>query len=724
MAYLGKTPSQAVRSRYYYTATGGETSLSGADDNSNVLTFTDGNYVDVSLNGATLVAGSDYNTTTTNTIGGLAALTASDIVEVLVYDTFSVFGGNMAADLNFKDNVKANFGTGNDLVIYHDGSNSIINDAGTGLLKFQYGGTDGVVFDSSGNVGIGTNSPSQSLSIYANDTTDTQLIIEQDSTGDAGIQFSLTGVKNWTVGVDNSDGDKFKIENGNTIGSSNDFVINSSGSVGIGTSSPLAFANKNVELSGTGDASFNLSVGGTHTSYFYTTAAATSLGSKTNIPLVFNTNNSEAMRIDSSGNVGIGTSSPVANNASARTLQMDGAGFGVDIRLTNTATGATANNGSAVVLDSTNFYLWNYENAFTAFGTNNSERMRIDSSGNVGIGVTPEAWNSAFPSVLQIGAGMALTTSGGDNARIFGNVYYDGSYKRITSGFAHQYEQTGGTHRWYYAATGAADSTISFSEAMRIDSSGTLLVGGTSLGENGAVTMAGDGRIYAIRASDTAGFFGRTSTDGSIVNFSKDGTTVGTIGTYGGATYYTGPNSGIMFNGVHIEPTTGTGSTRADNTNSIGSSSYRFKDLYLSGGVYLGGTGSANHLDDYEEGTWTPVIDSGAFTSVTYGSQYGTYTKVGNLVTAYITLRFSGTSAGGEFRINGLPFASKFDNAAKGMFIVYSTASTYLTEGNPNMYIGSNQTFIRAYKSDGNPANANANASDDWFEGVVVYNAA
>ena len=156
MAYLGKTPSQAVRSRYYYTATGGETSLSGSDDNSNVLTFTDGNYVDVSLNGATLVAGSDYNTTTANTIGGLAALTASDIVEVLVYDTFSVFGGNMAANLNFKDNVKANFGTGNDLQIFHDGSDSIIRDAGTGSLKFQYGTSDGVVFDSSGNVGIGT----------------------------------------------------------------------------------------------------------------------------------------------------------------------------------------------------------------------------------------------------------------------------------------------------------------------------------------------------------------------------------------------------------------------------------------------------------------------------------------------------------------------------------------------------------------------------------------
>ena len=193
---------------------------------------------------------------------------------------------------------------------------------------------------------------------------------------------------------------------------------------------------------------------------------------------------------------------------------------------------------------------------------------------------------------------------------------------------------------------------------MRIDSSGNLLVGGTSLGENGAVTMAGDGRIYAIRASDTAGFFGRTSTDGSIVNFSKDGTTVGTIGTYGGATYYTGPNSGIMFNGVHIEPTTGTGSTRADNTNSIGSSSYRFKDLYLSGGVYLGGTGSANHLDDYEEGTWTASISAPVnMSGVTWNS--GSYTKIGNLVTVQGSLSCTITSSNTLTYVSLiLPFAS------------------------------------------------------------------
>jgi hypothetical protein len=99
MAYLGKTPSQAVRSRYFYTATGGETSLSGADNNGDTLIFADGNYVDVYLNGVLLVAGTDYNVNTTNTIAGLVALTASDIVEIVVYDTFSVFGGTFQGAL-------------------------------------------------------------------------------------------------------------------------------------------------------------------------------------------------------------------------------------------------------------------------------------------------------------------------------------------------------------------------------------------------------------------------------------------------------------------------------------------------------------------------------------------------------------------------------------------------------------------------------------------------
>jgi len=107
MAYIGKTPSQAVRQRYYYTASGSETSLSGADDNSNTLAFSDGEYVDVSLNGVSLVAGTDYNTTTANTIAGLSALAASDVVEIVVYDTFSVHSGTFNGPTTFNGSVTA-----------------------------------------------------------------------------------------------------------------------------------------------------------------------------------------------------------------------------------------------------------------------------------------------------------------------------------------------------------------------------------------------------------------------------------------------------------------------------------------------------------------------------------------------------------------------------------------------------------------------------------------
>ena len=68
MAYIGKSPDgTGVRSRFYFTATGGETSLSGTDDNNATLVFADGAYVDVYLNGILLVAGTDYNTSTANT---------------------------------------------------------------------------------------------------------------------------------------------------------------------------------------------------------------------------------------------------------------------------------------------------------------------------------------------------------------------------------------------------------------------------------------------------------------------------------------------------------------------------------------------------------------------------------------------------------------------------------------------------------------------------------
>ena len=96
--------------------------------------------------------------------------------------------------------------------------------------------------------------------------------------------------------------------------------------------------------------------------------------------------------------------------------------------------------------------------------------------------------------------------------------------------------------------------------------------------------------------------------------------------------------------------------------------------VVVTGGIYLdgsGGTGSANKLDDYEEGTWTPVFGStsGSFTSVTYSVQSGTYTKIGNRV--FIDVRLQKTAhtigtAGGYLLINGLPFQVANSEGAGG----------------------------------------------------------
>jgi hypothetical protein len=91
MPYIGRsTDGFGVRNRFIYLASSGDTSVSGADANGATLTFTDGAYVDVYLNGVLLKPTTDYNTSTANTIAGLSALNTNDEVTVIVYDVFTV----------------------------------------------------------------------------------------------------------------------------------------------------------------------------------------------------------------------------------------------------------------------------------------------------------------------------------------------------------------------------------------------------------------------------------------------------------------------------------------------------------------------------------------------------------------------------------------------------------------------------------------------------------
>ena len=112
--------------------------------------------------------------------------------------------------------------------------------------------------------------------------------------------------------------------------------------------------------------------------------------------------------------------------------------------------------------------------------------------------------------------------------------------------------------------------------------------------------------LQALQNVNSVLALNRLSTDGEILNLRKDGTTVGSIGAQSGR-LTVGSNSaaGVRFDGTQLVPMSG--ASISDNTITLGDAGFRFKDLYLSGGVYLGGTGDANKLEDYEEGTWTPT---------------------------------------------------------------------------------------------------------------------
>jgi hypothetical protein len=90
MAYIGKSPSFGVRNRYLYQATAGQTSFTGSDADSKTLTYTDSLYVDVYQNGVLLKPVTDYTSTSGTSVVLVTGASLNDVVEIVVYDAFSV----------------------------------------------------------------------------------------------------------------------------------------------------------------------------------------------------------------------------------------------------------------------------------------------------------------------------------------------------------------------------------------------------------------------------------------------------------------------------------------------------------------------------------------------------------------------------------------------------------------------------------------------------------
>ena len=90
MPYIGKAPNHGVRTRFIYQATAGQTSFSGSDANSNTLTYSDGEYVDVYQNGILLKPATDYTSTTGTTVVLVTGASVNDVIEIVAYDAFSI----------------------------------------------------------------------------------------------------------------------------------------------------------------------------------------------------------------------------------------------------------------------------------------------------------------------------------------------------------------------------------------------------------------------------------------------------------------------------------------------------------------------------------------------------------------------------------------------------------------------------------------------------------
>ena len=346
------------------------------------------------------------------------------------------------------------------------------------------------------------------------------------------------------------------------------------------------------------------------------------------------------------------------------------------------------------------------------------DRLKIESNGDISFyedtGTTAKFfWDSSAES-LGIGTsspsyknhtygtnGTAYTATGSTGRTPEGTLI-TAQASSGTSGVSATIDMlANGQHAWIGAVDNASGYTpnmvfgqstgaSTWAERMRIDSSGNLLVGTTSTtpavsNDSDGIALQANGTVQFSANATTTAIINRKSTDGAILQFRKDGTTVGSIGATGGNTFIYG-GSGSVAN-------LNFGSTSVvypsvDNVGDVGASSHRFKDLYLSGGVYLGGTGSANKLDDYEEGTWTPVLSDNSGNNFTMGTQQGFYTKVGNVVTVYFNAQFSNTgSASGLVRFKGFPFTAKNNSGG-----YYYTGSTINTNGQLSVSLPGNET--------------------------------
>jgi trimeric autotransporter adhesin len=483
------------------------------------------------------------------------------------------------------------------------------------------------------------------------------------------------------------------INNGTVTGRlqtiSSDFFI---GTATVGTS--LAFKSgsgvERLRISSGGDISFYEDTG--TTAKLFWDASAESLGIGTSSPAtaldVVGTVTADGLVVDSTtgfswlpvstagtkvGAIGTGTGL-IINTPSVNADY--GSGLAID--------GSYASGLSSVNIKAFGAKFGSYGselNLFTSDDTSLLKRQTIASNGDISFyedtGTTAKFFWDASAESLGIGTSSPALAGGGTGLHINATSYPELKFTNSTTGAGAgdgSLLQSSGNN-FSIQNREAGSITFSTSNTLRatLDASGNLLVGTTSTAINTSSSVSGHnffdhGYVVHARSGQTVMSLNRQTNDGTIVDFRKDGTTVGIIGVKeGDLTIGTG-DTGLYFSdgGDSVYPYNPSTQADRDAAVDLGYPTVRFKDLYLSGGVYLGGTGAANKLDDYEEGTWTPTQGNfGTWTSPTFIAKY---VKIGQLVTLFVEQAGGTIESTGLQYMAGLPFAPSAENGGGQVF--------------------------------------------------------
>ena len=378
---------------------------------------------------------------------------------------------------------------------------------------------------------------------------------------------------------------------------------------------------------------------------------------------------SERIRIDSSGKVGIGTTSPSTN------LHVKGPDGSAPKITLSEGTSESAIRSTASGTSSDLRFM-------TSVSGTQTTKMMVDYSGNVGIGTTSPTGSLSVAS----GSFQSTTpTSTGDDIVISGNQSLGIQFLTLASGSSNNNIYFGDTDdpdigmiRYAHA-----DNSLQFqtntSEAMRVDSSGRVIIGSTgSIGntytDNFTISEAAGNAGMQIEGNNSNSNYGSIYIgDAGHRQRSFLETQLGTNGHFTIGTIGNGPIRFTNSSGERVRVTT-------------------------SGLAFNGDSAAANSLDDYEEGNWTPTVGNGV-SGVSYTTQTGHYEKVGKIVHVTWYLRFTGTGDGGAFTIGSLPFTTANTSTYNSGGTVDYLNASFQSGADHRIYIGNNSTVLYFYQN-------------------------